>query len=102
MSPIKPAGKDIFIELLGIASSADELVRMARDLRPDIVVSDNRMPNPDDGIRAIKEIKAVLPDVACVLWSNDDPKSLPAFPGEFVDKSDIFALRDVIVRAAAR
>jgi len=86
------------VELSGMASSGPELVDMAREFRPDLIVSDNRMPNRDDGVRAINKIMQFLPECRCILWSADDPNDLPVFPGVFVSKgASIIALRDAIL-----
>lgn len=57
--------------VLGVAEDAPGLVSQTRSLRPDLVVSDIRMPPPhtDDGLRAALEIRATLPEVAVVLTS---------------------------------
>ena len=50
--------------VVGEASDADELLAQVREHRPDVVVTDIRMPptNTDEGVRAAAAIRAELPD----------------------------------------
>src|SRR5512142_3297427 len=44
------------IEVIGEAGTADESVRLAEELRPDVVLLDIRMPD-NDGLNALSRIK---------------------------------------------
>lgn len=59
-------------EVVGGAGTAVDLVEKARRLRPDLVITDIRMPpdHTDDGIRAALRIRASMPDVAIVVLSQ--------------------------------
>jgi DNA-binding NarL/FixJ family response regulator len=48
---------DLTVEVVGEASSADQAVRVAADVKPDVVVMDVRMPG-GSGIEACREIRA--------------------------------------------
>lgn len=63
-------------DVVGEATSGNEAVRLARGLRPDIVLMDLRMPD-GDGIAATREIAGELPDTkVLVLTWLEDPMSL--------------------------
>jgi len=59
-------------EVVGQARDAEDLVRKAGAHRPDLVLTDMRMPptNTDDGLRAAIAIRARLPQVAVVVLSH--------------------------------
>ncbi|MCT1436186.1 MULTISPECIES: response regulator transcription factor [Brachybacterium] len=59
-------------EVVGTAATGTELVARALELRPDLVVSDIRMPpsHSDEGLRAAKEIRAAWPQAPIVLLSQ--------------------------------
>ena len=59
-------------EVVGEAADAYELVRKVGAHRPDMVVTDVRMPptNTDDGLRAALEIRARFPDTAVLVLSQ--------------------------------
>src|SRR3712207_954217 len=53
------------VEVVGEAADGEEAVRLARELRPDVVLMDLLMPKMD-GIAATEAIRAELPDVEVV------------------------------------
>jgi two-component system, NarL family, response regulator DevR len=55
--------------VVGQARSGDEAVQLARSLRPDVVVMDNRMPN-GSGTDACRIITAELPDTPVVMLTS--------------------------------
>ena len=59
-------------EVVDAAATGTELVVRALELRPDLVVSDIRMPpsHTDEGLRAAKEIRARWPEASIVLLSQ--------------------------------
>lgn len=61
------------IEVAGMAKDGLEAVKMARSLKPDLILMDVRMPNCD-GLDATRLIKAVQPDAKIVILttSTDD------------------------------
>jgi DNA-binding NarL/FixJ family response regulator len=61
-------------ELVGSASSGEEVVTVAASTRPDVVVMDLHMPDLD-GVHATKQILAAQPDVAVLvltMYDDDD------------------------------
>lgn len=65
------------INLVAEASDGVELVKLASELRPMVIISDVKMPNMD-GIRATKIIKAELPDTEVIALSMFDTADLIA------------------------
>ena len=59
------------IEPVGEVSDGAEAVRLAHELRPDVVLMDLRMPNVD-GIEAIEQIKAHIPEIEIVILTTYD------------------------------
>ena len=58
--------------VVGEANDADELLAQVREHRPDVVVTDIRMPptNTDEGVRAAATIRAELPDTGVLVLSQ--------------------------------
>lgn len=59
-------------EVVGAAADAEDLLRKARAHKPDVVVTDVRMPptQTDEGLRAALEIRASDPEIAIVVLSQ--------------------------------
>ena len=60
------------IELVGMATSRDELLAAVEELAPDAVLTDIRMPptGTNEGIEAAKEIRAAHPAIGVVVLSQ--------------------------------
>ena len=60
------------VEVVGQAADAEELLRKVRAHKPDVAVVDVRMPptHTDEGLRAAREIRAQLPEVAVLVLSQ--------------------------------
>jgi DNA-binding NarL/FixJ family response regulator len=60
------------VELLGTASALDELLTAVEELKPDVVLTDIRMPptNTTEGIDAAKRIRAAHPGIGVVVLSQ--------------------------------
>ena len=60
------------IEVVGQAGDADDLLRKVRGHKPDVAITDIRMPpsHTDEGLRAAHEIRAELPDVGVLVLSQ--------------------------------
>ncbi len=70
-------GRDSSLEVIGVAADYDEVVRQALALRPQVLVTDIRMPPTfqDEGIEAAREVRARLPGTGVVVLSAfDDPE----------------------------
>ncbi|MBL7497720.1 response regulator [Frankia sp. CNm7] len=65
------------VTVVGVAADRDELVQLAHDHRPQVVVTDIRMPPTftDEGIDAAREIREHAPGTGVVLLSQyDEPE----------------------------
>src|SRR5436190_10652571 len=60
------------IEVVGQAGDAEDLLRKTRAHKPDVVITDIRMPptQTDEGLRAAQQIRAELPSVRVVVLSQ--------------------------------
>lgn len=60
------------IEVVAQAGDADDLLRKVRAHKPDVAITDIRMPpdNSDDGLRAAARIRQELPDVGILILSQ--------------------------------
>jgi DNA-binding NarL/FixJ family response regulator len=55
------------MELVGVASSATEVVKLVKETQPDIALVDIQMESEDSGILATEQIKMEFPDVKVVI-----------------------------------
>ena len=62
-------------ELVGAAGDGIELLDLTRSLKPDIIITDIKMPRMD-GIEATKQIKKEFPDIGVIAMSMLDEYSL--------------------------
>jgi PAS domain S-box-containing protein len=64
--------QDAGFEVVGQADDADGLMRYVRAHRPDVVVTDIRMPptHSDEGLQAAKRIRSELPGIGVLLLSQ--------------------------------
>jgi DNA-binding NarL/FixJ family response regulator len=62
-------GLDAEIEIVGDATNGEEAVQMARQLAPDVVLMDLKMPKVD-GITAIGNIRRELPDTEVIALTS--------------------------------
>lgn len=63
------------IEVVAIAYSGEESVRLADELLPDIILMDIQMETELAGIKAIGEIKKIHPEISvivCTMYDDDD------------------------------
>lgn len=63
------AGTDV--EVVGQASNGQEAASLARELKPDVVLLDIRMPD-SDGLAALEQISTELPDTRVIVLSTYD------------------------------
>ena len=69
------AGKLKDIELVGTAKNGEELIYMTQKLKPDVIITDIKMPMID-GIQATKIIKAEFPFIGVIALSMFDDDEL--------------------------
>ena len=63
------------IQVVGEAANGTEAVKMALELKPDVILMDIIMPELN-GVEAAKQILEKLPDVKIVAFSTADHKSI--------------------------
>ncbi|HEY8530027.1 MAG TPA: response regulator transcription factor [Paenibacillaceae bacterium] len=65
------------IAVVGDAADGDEGIRLALELKPDVVLMDLSMPHGKDGLTATAELKKQLPDTSVlILTMHDDDEYL--------------------------
>jgi DNA-binding NarL/FixJ family response regulator len=63
---------DAGFDVVGQCATADELLEVVRSSRPDVAITDIRMPptHTDEGLRAALEIRSELPEVGVLVLSQ--------------------------------
>jgi len=95
------------IELVGLAGDGEEAVRLAGELRPDVILMDISMPLMD-GIAAAKKIKAADDEVSILMLTGsnartDVDRARQAGAAGYVTKDRIAAeLVEAILEVAGR
>lgn len=65
------------LEVIGEASEGDEGIKMALELKPDVVLMDMSMPHGKDGLSATSELKKLSPKTTIlILTMHDDEEYL--------------------------
>ncbi len=92
------------LRVVGQAQHGGEAISMARELRPDAIVLDVEMP-VIDGLDALAELRAIVPDATIVLFSRADATSDRVYSAvrtgavEFVPKPrDVRDVDDAVIR----
>src|SRR3954452_15348212 len=70
------AGEETGIEVVGLCDDLRSVLELVEDRRPDVVVTDIRMPptNTDEGIRLAATLRETHPEIGVVVLSNySDP-----------------------------
>jgi DNA-binding NarL/FixJ family response regulator len=65
-------GSDSDLDVIGAAGDLDELLRLIDELRPDVVLTDIRMPpnHRDEGLRAAEYCREQFPEMGVILLSQ--------------------------------
>lgn len=63
------------INLMGEASNGEEMISLARKMKPDVIVTDIKMPGMD-GIEATRRIKKEFPEIGIIALSMFDEEEL--------------------------
>ena len=66
------------LEVVGEAWDGDSAVRLARSLKPDVIIMDVRMSNGADGIRATAELHDGQPETAVIVLTMFDDAAIRA------------------------
>jgi signal transduction histidine kinase len=63
------------VDVVGVATSGDEVERLVREVLPDVVLMDVRMPSMD-GIEATRRLKARHPEIGVVALSSHEDQEI--------------------------
>jgi DNA-binding NarL/FixJ family response regulator len=106
--------EDADFEVVGQASDAEDLLRKVRAHKPDVAVTDIRMPptQTDEGLRAAKQIRSEMPEIGVMVLSQfiDEGYALELLQGSaegvgylLKDRvADVDAFVDALRRVGAR
>lgn len=63
--------REDMVEVVGEAASGREAIRLARDLRPDVILMDIYMPD-GDGLQVTREIRKQFPNIHVVILTSSE------------------------------
>ena len=63
------------VQLVGEAANGEELIRQTRELQPDVVITDIKMPVMD-GVEATKQLTSEFPEIGIIALSMFDEENL--------------------------
>jgi CheY-like chemotaxis protein len=87
-------------EVVGLGSSGEDAIALCESLLPDVLVVDYRMPPGLNGIEVVRRLRAALPDLRIVVYSNyNDPRLHDAaerLGAMYLAKGQLVALRRAV------
>jgi DNA-binding NarL/FixJ family response regulator len=95
------------IEVVGAARSADEAIAVVTELRPDVVILDRLLPQPEHSEQVLRHVRADLPAAAVLLVSGMPNEDLAGeartagADGHVSKAANAEALADAVRRVAA-
>jgi DNA-binding NarL/FixJ family response regulator len=96
------------IEVVGAVRSADEAIAALEGARPDVVILDRLLPQPEHSQEVLTHVRATLPDAAVLLVSGMPDEELAeearvvGADGHVSKAANAEALADAVRRVAAR
>jgi CheY-like chemotaxis protein len=88
-------------EVVATASRGEEAIEVCRELRPDAVIIDFRMPPGINGVEAAARLRQELPDLRVVLYTNyvnpDVARGARRAGAVLIEKGNLRALRRALV-----
>ena len=83
--------------IVGSATDGDSALQLCRDLRPDVLVVDYRMPPGPTGVQVARSVRAELPSVTVIVFTNystgEVRRAVAGAGARFVEKGDLAGLR---------
>jgi CheY-like chemotaxis protein len=90
-------------QVVGRATQGNEAYRLCDELRPDVLVIDYRMPPGPTGLEIATQVRASLPGIAVVIYTNyrraDIRVEAARIGARYQIKGNIRALRRVVAEA---
>ena len=87
-------------DIVGSAVDGETALTLCRELHPDVLVVDFRMPPGPDGAEVARRLRREMPEVAVVVFTNYDTadvaRAVRRAGGRFVRKGDLFELRRAV------
>ncbi len=72
---VKQVFKDTDVKIIGEAADGEEIVSLAKEKKPTVILMDLVMPKKS-GIEATKEIRALLPNIKIIAFTTIDQNSM--------------------------
>jgi len=87
-------------DVVGLAASGDEAIRLCAELTPDVLVVDHRMPPGPDGLTVAREVLAARTAGRVIVYSNYRDRAVvreaERIGARFLAKGNLRALRRAI------
>lgn len=87
-------------EIVGQALDGETAIELCRELNPDVLVVDHRMPPGPWGLEVARRVRQELPEIDVIIYSNyqsvDLITSTKAIGATFLPKGNLRALRKAV------